>query len=312
MLLMILGLAFTAGALLMLTLGGALTDDRHKITRRLDAMARPVAPPGNAAPPSLADAALEGTWRLRLLTPLLKKITDLSLRLTPAGASERLQIALARAGKPMGAGEFVMLRVLSLVVCIGLSAMLCRAISAPPQRIVCLSLGLLGGLALPDLWLAGQTRRRHSQIRRALPDMVDLLVVSVEAGLGLGSALAKVTEKMSGPLPDELARALAETSLGKRRTQALKDMAVRVGVGELRTFVASITQAEILGVSITQTLRAQSQAVRAARVQRVREQAARLPVTLLLPLTVFIFPAVFIVLLGPSLIRLYAALSGMR
>ena len=312
MLLMILGLAFTAGALLMLTLGGALIDDRHKITRRLDAMARPVAPPGNAAPPSLADAALEGTWRLRLLTPFLKKITGLSLRLTPAGESERLQIALARAGKPMGAGEFVMLRVLSLVVCVGLSAMLCRAISAPPQRIVCLSLGLLGGLALPDLWLAGQTRRRHSQIRRALPDVVDLLVVSVEAGLGLGSALAKVTEKMSGPLPDELARALAETSLGKRRTQALKDMAMRVGVGELRTFVASITQAEILGVSITQTLLAQSQAVRVARVQRVREQAARLPVTLLLPLTVFIFPAVFIVLLGPSLIRLYTALSGMR
>lgn len=293
MLLLIAGLAFVAGTLLTLVLGGWPTAERE-------------------AAPSLADAVLEGSWRVRLLTPALTNLARLGLRLTPAGASERLRVALAQAGNPIGAGEFVIVRVLSVAACLGSGVMLCELAPSPLPRPLCLGLSLLVGLAAPSFWLSGRTRRRQAQIRRTLPDVVDLLVVSVEAGLGLGSALAKAAEKMSGALPEEIARALAETAFGKPRTQALKDMSTRVGVGELKTFVAAVTQAELLGVAITQTLRAQSRTIRAARVQRVREQAARLPVTLLLPLSLFIFPAVFIVLLGPSLIRLYAAFSGMR
>ena len=129
--------------------------------------------------------------------------------------------------------------------------------------------------------------------------------------MGLEGALAKVTEKMPGPLSEDLARAMTEMRLGKTRSQALKDMAARLDVGEVKTFVAAVTQADQLGTGIARVLRAQSRMARSSRVLRVREQAARLPVTLLFPLVVFIFPAIFVVLLGPSLIRLYQALVRM-
>ena len=212
----------------------------------------------------------------------------------------------------LGVGEFAGLQALSVLLCVVPAAALCHVCPSPGLRLLGVGLGFLVGIILPDALLEGYIRRRQARIRCALPDVVDLLVVSVEAGLGLEGALAKVTEKMHGPLPEELARALGETRLGRTRSQALKDMAARVGVGEVKTFVAAVTQAEELGVSIVRALRAQSQTVRAARVQRVREQAARLPVTLLLPLTAFLFPAIFVVLLGPSLIRLYQAMAGMH
>jgi len=313
MLPVIIALAFLAGTLLALTVGGWLGAERDVVARRLDGIARP-AMPISTLPPSLADAELEGGWGQRLMQPALQRMARLCLRLLSSGTSERLRASLARAGDPpgLGVGEFAGLRALSVVVCLGVAASLCGLCAVTALRFACLGLGILVGMTLPDALLEGHIRRRQTQIRRALPDVVDLLVVSVEAGLGLDGALAKVTEKMHGPLPDELARAIGETHLGKTRARAMKDMAARVEVGEVKTFVAAVTQADALGVSIVRTLRAQSQTVRAARVQRVREQAARLPVTLLLPLTIFIFPAIFVVLLGPSLIRLYHALSGMR
>ncbi len=312
MLPVVIALAFAAGMLLALTLGGWLGAEREVIARRLDTLTRSE---GSVAQTlSLADAELEGGWRQRLVQPAWQWVARLSLRWMPSGTTERLRASLARAGDPpgLGVGEFAGLRALSVMICLGLAAWLCGLCAGPMLRLVCLGLGLLTGLTLPDALLERSIRRRQTQIRRALPDVVDLLVVSVEAGLGLDGALAKVMEKMHGPLPDELARAIGETHLGKTRAQSLKDMAARVEVGEVKTFVAAVTQAEGLGVSIVRTLRAQSQSVRAARMQRVREQAARLPVTLLLPLTLFIFPAIFVVLLGPSLIRLYHALAGMH
>jgi len=165
------------------------------------------------------------------------------------------------------------------------------------------------GLTLPDALLRQAVRKRQALIRRALPEMIDLLVVSVEAGMGLDGALAKVTERMHGPLALELTRARQEMRLGKARSQALKDMATRLEMGEVKTFAAALYQSEQLGTSIARVLRAQSGMARAARVQRVREQAARLPVTMLFPLVAFIFPAIFVVLLGPSLLRLMAALA---
>ena len=306
--LLVIGLAFLSGALLALALGSGLSGSMRG--RR----ASPAFPEVIEAAPSLADAELEAGWQLRLLQPALLSAAQIGRRVLPSATSDRLRASLACAGDPAGLGveAFAGLRLLSIMLYLGVAAALCGFCVGASLRLSCLGLGLLLGLTLPDGLLQRHIRRRQAQIRRALPEVVDLLVVSVEAGLGLDSALTKVTEKMHGPLPEALARAISETRLGKTRVQALKDMASRVDVGELKTFVAAITQAETLGVSITRTLRAQSQSIRAARVQRVREQAARLPVTLLLPLTLFIFPATFVVLLGPSLMRLYHALSGMH
>ena len=311
-LLVILALAFLVGALLMLAVTSLLGAEREAVARRLDGLARP---PVHADPlPSLADAELEGGWRERLWQPNLRRLARLGARLTPAGASDRLRASLAKAGNPAGLGarEFGGLRVISVITCLCLTGPACVFLQSLPARLVLLGLGALIGLTLPETLLDRAIRRRQALIRRALPDAIDLLVVSVEAGLGLDGAMAKVTEKMHGPFSEEMAQARHEMLLGKTRGQALRDMAERLEMGEVKTFVAAIYQADQLGTSIARVLRAQSQMARAARVQRVREQAAKLPVTMLFPLVLFIFPAIFVVLLGPSLMRLMATLGHMN
>jgi tight adherence protein C len=307
--LIIILLAFLSGTLLTLALTSLLGAERETLTRRLDSLHRPEP----ARPPllSLADAELEGNWQERLWQPILNRLAKLGARLTPAGTAERLRASLARAGNPswLGVGEFAGLRVVSVGLCLLLAAPLCFFLPLMQTRMVLLGLSALIGLTLPETLLEQAIRRRQALIRRALPDAIDLLVVSVEAGTGLDGAMAKVTDKMRGPLSEELARARREMRMGKTRGQALRDMAARLDMGEVKTFVAAIYQADQLGTSIARVLKAQSQMARAQRVQRVREQAAKLPVTMLFPLAFFIFPAIFIVLLGPSLLRLMVTLG---
>jgi len=173
-----------------------------------------------------------------------------------------------------------------------------------------LPLGLLGVL-LPELLLNQRIAQRRSQIVRALPDVLDLLEVSVNAGLGFDSALMKVTEKMKGPLPTEMGQVLHEIKMGVARRDALKAMAERTGVLELRSFVSTIIQADQLGVSISKVLRLQSEGLRERRRQRAEEMAMKAPVKMLLPLVLFIFPTLFIVLLGPAVLQIMASFAGM-
>ena len=305
-------LAFLIGTLFTLALFGVLGAEREAVARRLDALGRPHSPSGLL--PSLAEEELDGGWRERLWAPVRLRLAALGARLTPAGTAESLRAALARAGNPAGLGvrEFAGLQAASLVGGGLLAAPLCLLLPHTETRLLLVGLGAVIGRTLPAALLEQAIRRRQAIIRRALPEAIDLLVVSVEAGLGLDGALAKVTEKMRGPLAEELTRARQETRLGRTRGQALRDMAARIDLGEVKTFVAAVYQADQLGTSIARVLRAQSQMARAARVQRVREQAARLPVTMLFPLVLFIFPAIFVVLLGPSLLRLMASLGHMN
>jgi tight adherence protein C len=133
---------------------------------------------------------------------------------------------------------------------------------------------------------------------------LDLLIVSVEAGLGFDGAMARVVEKMKGPFPQELCRVLQEMQVGKARIPALKDMATRVQVSEVSTFVAAIYQADQLGVSMAKVLHVQADTMRVARSQRIREMAAKLPVKMLFPLVFFIFPAIFVIIIGPGVISI--------
>jgi len=302
---LILILVFLFAALLAVVLRGLLGAERDRLRRRLDEIARPAVSPL----PSLAEAELEGDWRERLARPVLAQLAGVGARLTPAGTAARLRATLVRAGGTCTPAEFAGLRVLSFALGLSVAGACCLGVPAPGGRVVLLLLGGVIGFAMPDSLLEQAVRRRQTLIRRALPDAIDLLVVSVEAGLGLDAALAKVTDKMRGPLCEELTRARQEMGLGRTRAAALKDMAARLEIGEVKTFVAALTQAERRGTSLGRTLRAQSESARAARVQRVREQAARLPVTLLFPLVLFVFPAIFVVLLGPSLVRLMQALG---
>ena len=311
MLLLVLAFASLAGTLLAVAVAGLLGTERRALAARLAALPRRRDDPVR----SLAEEHLEGGWQERFWLPVRTRLAAWGLRLTPTGASARLRVSLARAGNPkLGVGEFAGLRALcaALAVLVALLGCLLLPSVALGPRLLFLLLGCVIGLTLPETLLEQAIRRRETRIRRALPEVIDLLVVSVEAGMGLDGAMAKVSEKMTGPLADELARAREETQVGKTRAQALKDMAARLGMREVKTFVAAVAQADQLGTPIVRVLRAQSVMARAAKVQAIREQAARLPVTLLFPLIFFIFPAVFVVLLGPSLIRLATVLGGGR
>lgn len=174
-------------------------------------------------------------------------------------------------------------------------------------------LGILGfaiGFLLPEFWLGGKIKARQKIILKMIPDTLDLLTISVRAGLGFDAALAKVVEKLPGPLTDEFRRALAEVRVGKARRDALRDMIPRTNVAPLSAFIGAIIQAETLGVSISKVLQVQSDQLRIERRQRAEEMAAKAPIKMLFPLVGCIFPSLFLVILGPAMISIMQVLGS--
>ena len=146
------------------------------------------------------------------------------------------------------------------------------------------AVGALLGYTVPEFWLGGRVKKRQHAILLMIPDALDLLTISVRAGLGFDSALGKVVEKLPGPLSDEFRRALAEVRVGKQRREALRDIVARTEVPPLTNFIGAIIQAEQLGVSISKVLQVQSEQLRIERRQRAEEQAAKAPIKMLFPL----------------------------
>ncbi len=175
----------------------------------------------------------------------------------------------------------------------------------PPDR----GVGGLFGYTIPEFWLGGRVKKRQKAILLMIPDTLDLLTISVRAGLGFDAALAKVVEKLKGPLSDEFRRALAEVRVGKARRDALRDIVPRTEVIPLTNFIGAIIQAEQLGVSVSKVLQVQSEQLRIERRQRAEEQAAKAPIKMLFPLVGCIFPSLFIVILGPAIILIVQNLA---
>jgi len=176
-----------------------------------------------------------------------------------------------------------------------------------------LILGVVGvgiGYLVPEFWLGGRIKARQKIILKMIPDTLDLLTISVRAGLGFDAALAKVVEKLPGPLSDEFRRALAEVRVGKTRRDALRDMIPRTNVQPLSNFIGAIIQAEQLGVSIAKVLQVQSEQLRIERRQRAEEMAAKAPIKMLFPLVGCIFPSLFIVILGPAIISIIKTMGS--
>ncbi|HVC34459.1 MAG TPA: type II secretion system F family protein [Chloroflexota bacterium] len=252
---------------------------------------------------------LSAPFTERVVVPLLGGIASLIGRLSPQTMGERVRLRLAQAGHPggMSGSTFGLIKVGGLL--------LFPAIFVGPsilsgqiefRTIVLLVVLAYLGWWLPEFWLSSRIGQRQYKIERALPDAVDLIVVCVEAGNALEAALANVTQKLKGPLAEEFDRTLREISMGRPRREALRDLGHRAGVNDLQAFIAAILQADSLGVSIAQTLRIQSDAMRVRRRQRAEEQAAKLPVKMLFPLITLIFPALMIVILGPAVVKLMA------
>ncbi|MCX7923413.1 MAG: type II secretion system F family protein [Clostridia bacterium] len=243
---------------------------------------------------------------VRIIQPILDDISKTVLKITPKELVSNLEKKVIMAGKPFNTSvkDWINLQVL-LMLCLPLiTAALGYYIGISIRTIVFIIVIEMGvGILIPNLILSKKVGDRQRQIIKQLPDVLDLLTVSVEAGLGFDGALAKVIDKMPGPLADEFDNVLQEIKVGRQKRDALRDMADRISVQDLTTFIGSVIQADQLGVSIGNVLRLQSEQIRQKRRQRAQEKAMKAPVKMLVPMVLFIFPTIFSVLIGPVIIR---------
>ncbi len=244
----------------------------------------------------------------RVLVPTLKGVGSIGRRFTPASVTERLRKELVYAGSPVGwdAERVLAMKLLGTAILAGLSLVASRLGGLSPFRGLVL-MGLLGvvGYYLPEWILRSKSGARQKAMQRALPDALDLLSITVEAGLGFDAAVARVARQAGGPLGEEFHRVLQEMQIGKTRADALRDLADRTSIPELKSFVLAMVQADIFGISIAKVLSVQAREMRIKRRQRAEEQAQKVPVKIVFPLILCIFPSLFIVLLGPAMITIY-------
>jgi len=256
---------------------------------------------------TLEEIELREPFFERVIKPLIQGIARFISRLAPRHNVENLRHRLELAGNPYnwGPAEFLGVRGLSALICgaLPLGLLLLARATLPHLVLFTTLLGVLG-FYLPLIWLGRRIKWRQGEILRALPDALDLLTITVEAGLGFDAAMNMVTEKWDNELSRAFARTIAEIRMGKGRKAALRDMADRAEVPELTSFVAAIIQADQLGVSIARVLRIQSEQMRIRRRQRAEELAQQAPIKMLFPLTFLIFPAILVVLLGPAIPKL--------
>ena len=260
------------------------------------------------------DAELSKSIVDRLVVPALRRFRVWTMQLAPSEAIAAARKKLDRAGTSVSltVAGFMLLRTVTVVASLAAGAGILLLWPGPMlHHLVGAGFVLLVGVLGPDYYVDSRIKTRQSTIRKALPDVIDLLVVSAEAGTGLDGALGVVTKRKQGPLVDEFNRVLIEMRLGKSRQQAWEDMADRVALDELRMLVAALRQAEQLGVSMARTLRSQADSLRTQRSLRIRQVAASLSIKMLFPLIFCILPALFIAVLGPALIDLMGAFKDL-
>lgn len=249
---------------------------------------------------------LELPFAERVLRPSMEAISRAFGSILPASLLANIQQQLIMAGSPMSLNAFVTVWAILLAMFAGMAALAFVALPAGMllQKLAGVALLLMLGWMMPRNWLKAKMRARQKQVLKGLPDAMDLVTTCVEAGLGLDAALARVAEKTEGPFAVELQVMMRDVALGKLRREAMQELAERIGVEELTTFITSIIQAEQLGVGIAQVLRVQSDQLRTKRRQKAEKSAHEAPIKLLFPLVFFIFPAFLIVILGPAGIRI--------
>jgi tight adherence protein C len=292
--LIIAGLA--ALAVLILTYGLAGRAPRDVVQQRLEQLI--------VQPKSLEEMELQQPLAERVLRPIVQRLSRMASRGDSGGLIARADAKLEKAGYPGGlrGADWMGVKLLATLV-VGVAVGLLMLATGRVQ--LALLFGIAGaglGYMLPEFWLGGKAKKRSFAMVLQLPDALDLLTISVEAGLGFDAALAKVVEKMEGPLVSEFRQALAEIRMGRTRRDALRDVVARADAQPIANFIGAIIQAEQLGVPIAKVLQIQSQQLRIERRQRAEELAAKAPVKMLFPMVGCIFPTIFIVILGPAII----------
>jgi tight adherence protein C len=251
----------------------------------------------------------------RVLAPAVSGIGSFARRITPVGMRDRIAYKLVLAGSPEGwdAEKVAAFKFAAGLAMGGFALMVCLALGAPGS-ITLLAMGIVGfiGFLIPGAVLSTRALGRQEEIRRELPDVMDLLTISVEAGLGFDAALAHVRKNIPGPLSQEISRLLQEMQLGVSRMDAFRHLGERTDVEELKGFILSMIQADIFGISIAKVLRSQSRELRIRRRQRAEEKSMKVAVKLLFPLIFCILPAMFVVILTPGVIRIMETLFGIE
>ena len=297
--LLIAGVAAIAILLIVFSLGGSSPVD--PVQARLTQL-------GSMQAKNLEELELQQPFVERTLRPLAARLSGTVSRVTSSSFTETAEKRLALAGNPgdMRVADWLGVKAIGAIVGAILFFLLFFIIglfSFPPiVALLMVPIGGVFGFIAPEFWLGRKVRARQHAILLMIPDALDLLTISVRAGLGFDAALGKVVEKLQGPLTDEFRRALAEVRVGKARRDALRDIIPRTEVVPLTNFIGAIIQAEQLGVSISKVLQVQSEQLRIERRQRAEEQAAKAPIKMLFPLVGCIFPSLFIVILGPAII----------
>ena len=258
---------------------------------------------------------LEKPFAERMLLPILRFFSKRVQKNTSTDTISNLQKQLAMAGYPGGLRpqDFIAIQVLFFVMCTALSTTYATKFLKEPNaslQIQIIAIGAILGFLGPRYFLTSKISKRQHLIQLQLPDLLDLLTVSVEAGLGFDAGISKCIEKMEGPLSEECRTILREVRVGKARKQALRDAAERIKVHDVDVFFSAIIQAEQLGVSLAKVLRVQSDQLRLKRRQRAEETAQKAPIKMMFPLVMFIFPTIFIVLMGPAILQALAIVNS--
>src|SRR3990172_2999742 len=259
---------------------------------------------------TLEEIELSLPFSERVIAPLVRSMAEFVKRFTPERTLEAARHKLDLAGNPQNwsASEFFGVRVLAAIVLAALIFVVLSITDAEiGMRLLMTIVFALLGFFLPALLLGRRIRSRQSSIVKSLPDALDLLTVCVEAGLGFDQAMKKGSEKWDNELSRAFTRVLQEIQLGRMRREAMRDMANRMEVSEVTSFVAAIIQAEILGVSMTKILRIQSDQMRIRRRQRAEEKAHQASIKMIIPMVFLIFPSIWVVLLGPAILQVMQA-----
>jgi tight adherence protein C len=294
--------AIAALSVLLITVGVAARPAQDAVQARLSQLV--------VQPRSLEEMELQQPFFERMLRPLIKRLSRLGRRSDEGGMVARIDAKLEQAGYPGGlrGADWMGVKILSSIgFAILFFLLFWLLLQSGTGGLFFAVAGLALGYLAPEFWLGKRIRARSMQMVLDLPDALDLLTISIEAGLGFDAALATVVEKMEGPLVDEFRQALAEVRMGRRRRDALRDISKRADAQPVANFIGAIVQAEQLGVPMAKVLQIQSQQLRIERRQRAEEAAAKAPVKMLFPMVGCIFPTIFIVILGPAIVVLMGA-----
>jgi len=288
--------AIAAAAVLLITIGLATRPGKDAVQQRLEQLV--------VQPKSLEEYELQQPFFERALRPLIKRLARAGRRGDQGGIIARTDAKLEKAGYPGGlrGADWMGVKLLAAIAFAVLGFLLGLLLGGVTGGLFFALVGAGVGFMGPEFWLRRRIRSRAMGMVLQLPDALDLLTISVEAGLGFDAALAKVVEKMEGPLVAEFRQALAEIRMGRTRRDALRDVAKRADSQPISNFIGAIVQAEQLGVPIAKVLQIQSNQLRIERRQRAEEAAAKAPVKMLFPMVGCIFPTIFIVILGPAIV----------